>query len=88
MLGFFDKEHHKVWPQKQPGLIAISLFNTDGFLGPTISEVPEETHLWIRDVRLKRGLNIRPGVISKMDLSTLQYFTFALKSKANTKMLH
>ena len=31
---------------------------------------------------------IRPGVISQMDLSTLQYFTFALKSKANTKMLH
>ena len=31
---------------------------------------------------------IRPGVISKMDLSTLQYFTFALQSKPNTKMLH
>ena len=30
----------------------------------------------------------RLGAISKMDISTLQYFTFALKSKANTKMLH
>ena len=34
------------------------------------------------------GLATRLGVISKMSLSTLQYFTFALKSKANTKMLH
>ena len=33
-------------------------------------------------------LPTRPGVISKMGFSTLQYFTFALKSKANTKMLH
>ena len=33
-------------------------------------------------------LSIRLGVISKVDLSTLQYFTFALKSKANTKILH
>ena len=33
-------------------------------------------------------LLIRLGVISKMSLSTLQYFTFALKSKANTKILH
>ena len=44
--------------------------------------------------RMKKGRTLsvamysRPGVISKMDLSTLQYFTFALKSKANTKMLH
>ena len=30
----------------------------------------------------------RLGAISKMDISTLQYFTFALKSKANTKMSH
>ena len=59
MLGFFDKEHHKVWPQKQPGLIAFSLFNiVYGFLGPTISEVPEETQLWSRGVRIKRGLNM------------------------------
>ena len=36
----------------------------------------------------KGYIDIRLGVISKMDLSTLQYFTFALKSKANTKMLH
>ena len=28
----------------------------------------------------------RLGVISRMDLSTLQYFTFALKSKANRRM--
>ena len=33
-------------------------------------------------------LSNRLGAISKMDLSTLQYFTFALKLKANTKMLH
>ena len=39
-------------------LLRFLFFNTYGFLGPTISEVPEETHLWIRDVRLKRGLNI------------------------------
>ena len=33
-------------------------------------------------------LSSRLGVISERDISTLQYFIFALKSKANTKMLH
>ena len=40
--------------------------------------------LWLHITRL----DTRLGVISKMDLSTLQYFTFALKSKAIRKMLH
>ena len=35
-----------------------------------------------------QGVHTRLGAISKMDIPTLQYFTFALKLKANTKMLH